>query len=81
MLQIAASWLEQEVKDITAAKEAYMAENCATPDLSGDQAALMVKPPKRTDKSSQVKSYREELKTFLFSTGNLQKVVPVARQD
>lgn len=43
MLQIAASWIEQEKKDIAAAKEAYMAENCPPPDLSGDQAALMVR--------------------------------------
>ncbi|XP_060893095.1 troponin I, fast skeletal muscle-like [Labrus mixtus] len=41
MLQIAASWIEQETKDITAAKEAYMAETCPTPDLSQDQAALI----------------------------------------
>ncbi|XP_053742766.1 troponin I, fast skeletal muscle-like [Synchiropus splendidus] len=41
MLQIAASWIEQEKKDIEAAKEAYMAENCPDPDLSGDQNALM----------------------------------------
>lgn len=43
MLQIAASWIEQEKKDIAVAKEAYMAENCPNPDLSGDQAALMVR--------------------------------------
>lgn len=42
MLQIAANWIEQEKKDIEEAKEAYMAENCPAPDLSGDQAALMV---------------------------------------
>lgn len=42
MLQIAAKWIEQEKKDIEAAKEAYIAENCPTPDLSGDQAALIV---------------------------------------
>ncbi|XP_008279953.1 troponin I, fast skeletal muscle-like isoform X3 [Stegastes partitus] len=41
MLQIAANWIEQEKKDIEAAKEAYMAENCPPPDLSGDQNALM----------------------------------------
>jgi len=41
MLQIAATWLEQEKKDTEAAKEAYMNENCPAPDLSGDQAALM----------------------------------------
>ncbi|XP_072242627.1 troponin I, fast skeletal muscle-like [Leuresthes tenuis] len=41
ILQIAQSWLEQEKKDITAAKEAYMAEHCPAPDMSGDQAALM----------------------------------------
>ncbi|XP_033490629.1 troponin I, fast skeletal muscle-like [Epinephelus fuscoguttatus] len=41
MLQIAANWIEQEKKDIAAAKEAYMAENCPAPDASGDQAALM----------------------------------------
>ncbi|XP_040895177.1 troponin I, fast skeletal muscle-like [Toxotes jaculatrix] len=41
MLQIAASWLEQEANEIAATKEAYMEEKCPTPDLSGDQAALM----------------------------------------
>uniref|UniRef100_A0A667Y4Q5 Troponin I type 2a (skeletal, fast), tandem duplicate 2 n=2 Tax=Myripristis murdjan TaxID=586833 RepID=A0A667Y4Q5_9TELE len=41
MLQIAASWLEQEAKEIEEAKEAHMAENCPAPDLSGDQAALV----------------------------------------
>uniref|UniRef100_A0A8D3CPA2 Troponin I2, fast skeletal type n=1 Tax=Scophthalmus maximus TaxID=52904 RepID=A0A8D3CPA2_SCOMX len=41
MLQIAASWLEQEAIEVAAAKEAYMAENCAAPDLSADQAALV----------------------------------------
>lgn len=40
MLQIAANWIQQEKKDIIAAKEAYMAENCPPPNLSGDQAAL-----------------------------------------
>ncbi|XP_062246078.1 troponin I, fast skeletal muscle-like [Platichthys flesus] len=41
MLQIAARWLEQETTDLAAAKEAYMAENCPAPNLSGDQAALL----------------------------------------
>ncbi|KAL7403376.1 hypothetical protein ABVT39_028251 [Epinephelus coioides] len=41
ILQIAANWLEQEAADIAAAKEAYMAEKCPAPDMSGDQAALM----------------------------------------
>ncbi|XP_054632379.1 troponin I, fast skeletal muscle-like [Dunckerocampus dactyliophorus] len=41
ILQIALNWLEQEKKDVAEQKEAYMAENCPTPDLSGDQAALM----------------------------------------
>ncbi|XP_069019602.1 troponin I, fast skeletal muscle-like [Embiotoca jacksoni] len=41
MLQIAAGWLVQEKKDITAAKQAYMAETCSSPSLSGDQATLM----------------------------------------
>ncbi|KAM4602087.1 troponin I, fast skeletal muscle-like [Polymixia lowei] len=41
MLQIAATWLENEKKEIEEAKEAYMTENCPSPDLSGDQAALM----------------------------------------
>ncbi|XP_047451628.1 troponin I, fast skeletal muscle-like [Mugil cephalus] len=41
ILQIALNWLEQEKKDGEAAKEAYMAENCPAPDMSGDQAALM----------------------------------------
>ncbi|XP_071400777.1 troponin I, fast skeletal muscle-like [Centroberyx affinis] len=41
MLQIAATWLENEKKELEEAKEAYMAENCPAPDLDGDQAALM----------------------------------------
>ncbi|XP_056137471.1 troponin I, fast skeletal muscle-like [Lampris incognitus] len=41
ILQIAAGWLEQEKKDLDAAKEAYMSEHCSSPDTSGDQAALM----------------------------------------
>jgi len=41
ILQIAASWLEQEKKDNVVAKEAYMAEHCPAPNPSGDQAALM----------------------------------------
>ncbi|XP_054631876.1 troponin I, fast skeletal muscle-like [Dunckerocampus dactyliophorus] len=41
MLQIAASWLEQEAAEIAATKEAHMAENCPAPDLGGDQASLM----------------------------------------
>ncbi|XP_070827714.1 troponin I, fast skeletal muscle-like [Chaetodon trifascialis] len=40
MLQIAANWLEQEAAEIAAAKEAYMAEKCPSPDLSADQATL-----------------------------------------
>ncbi|XP_014855513.1 PREDICTED: troponin I, fast skeletal muscle-like [Poecilia mexicana] len=36
MLQIATKWLEEEKKSIAAAKEAYLAENCPPPDLSGD---------------------------------------------
>ncbi|XP_040895180.1 troponin I, fast skeletal muscle-like [Toxotes jaculatrix] len=41
MLQIAASWIEQEKKDNAAAKQAYMAEHCSGPDLGGDHATLM----------------------------------------
>ncbi|XP_068578674.1 troponin I, fast skeletal muscle-like [Cebidichthys violaceus] len=41
MLQIAATWMQQEKKDIAAAKLTYMADNCPAPNLSGDQAALM----------------------------------------
>ncbi|XP_029378696.1 troponin I, fast skeletal muscle-like isoform X2 [Echeneis naucrates] len=41
MLQIAAGMIEQEKKELKAVKEAYMAENCPAPSLSGDQAALM----------------------------------------
>ncbi|KAJ0029296.1 hypothetical protein NQD34_004293 [Periophthalmus magnuspinnatus] len=41
MLQIAASWIEQEKKDIVVAKEAYMSEKCPPPNLGGDQSALM----------------------------------------
>ncbi|XP_077423423.1 troponin I, fast skeletal muscle-like isoform X2 [Vanacampus margaritifer] len=41
MLQIAANWIEQEKKDLEVAKEAYIAENCPKPDLSGDMASLV----------------------------------------
>ncbi|XP_037539169.1 troponin I, fast skeletal muscle [Nematolebias whitei] len=41
VLQVATKYLEQEKTDIAAAKEAYLAENCPEPELSGDQAALM----------------------------------------
>uniref|UniRef100_A0A669E732 Troponin I2, fast skeletal type n=1 Tax=Oreochromis niloticus TaxID=8128 RepID=A0A669E732_ORENI len=41
ILQIAMNWIEQEKKETDVAKEAYMAEHCPPPDLSGDQAALM----------------------------------------
>ncbi|KAK5621932.1 Troponin I, fast skeletal muscle [Crenichthys baileyi] len=40
MLQIATKMLEDEKKEVAAAKEAYIAENCPPPDLSGDMAAL-----------------------------------------
>lgn len=42
MLQIAANWLEQEANESAAAKEAYMAEKCPPPDMSGDMATLTV---------------------------------------
>jgi len=45
ILQVAAEWLEQEAKEAVEAKEAYMSENCPAPDLSGDQAALVVGTP------------------------------------
>uniref|UniRef100_A0A7N8WVH6 Troponin I2, fast skeletal type n=1 Tax=Mastacembelus armatus TaxID=205130 RepID=A0A7N8WVH6_9TELE len=41
ILQIAAGWIQQEKKDVAAAKEAYLAEQCAGPNLGGDQATLM----------------------------------------
>jgi len=41
ILSIAASWIEQEKKDLVVAKENYMAEHCPNPDKHGDQAALM----------------------------------------
>uniref|UniRef100_A0A3Q3K2K9 Troponin I2, fast skeletal type n=1 Tax=Monopterus albus TaxID=43700 RepID=A0A3Q3K2K9_MONAL len=41
MLQVAAHWLHEEAKELTATKEAYVAERCPSLDLSGDQAALM----------------------------------------
>lgn len=42
ILQIAQNWLEQETKETEEAKAAYMVDHCPAPDLSGDQAALMV---------------------------------------
>ncbi|KAG7214442.1 hypothetical protein INR49_006399 [Caranx melampygus] len=42
MLQIAAGWIENEKKELVVAKQAYMAETCPSPSLSGDQAALMI---------------------------------------
>ena len=47
ILSIGAGWLEQEKKDLVAAKAAYMSENCPTPSMSGDQAALMVRDNER----------------------------------
>lgn len=41
MLQIAAGMIEKEKKDLVVAKEAYMAEKCPPPNLSGDQNTLM----------------------------------------
>ncbi|MEQ2292421.1 hypothetical protein AMECASPLE_023006 [Ameca splendens] len=41
VLSVAATWLEKEKKETAEAKEAYMAEKCPAPNLSGDQAALM----------------------------------------
>ncbi|KAK5866794.1 hypothetical protein PBY51_011341 [Eleginops maclovinus] len=41
ILSIAAQWIEEETAEIVATKAAYLAENAAKPDLSGDQAALM----------------------------------------
>ncbi|KAJ3596601.1 hypothetical protein NHX12_003006 [Muraenolepis orangiensis] len=41
ILQIAADWLEQEVKEAKEAKAAYMSENCPALDLGGDLAALV----------------------------------------
>ncbi|KAK5901595.1 hypothetical protein CesoFtcFv8_006946 [Champsocephalus esox] len=40
ILQIAAGWIEEENKELVAAKEAYMSENAPIPDLGGDMAAL-----------------------------------------
>ncbi|KAF3855386.1 hypothetical protein F7725_023441 [Dissostichus mawsoni] len=40
ILQIAAVWIEEETKELIAAKEAYMSENAPHPDLGGDMAAL-----------------------------------------
>lgn len=61
MLQIAANWIEQEKKDIEEAKEAYMAENCPTPDLSGDQAALMVRTKQPWGKDQKTKNQKTEV--------------------
>ncbi|KAF3855342.1 hypothetical protein F7725_023397 [Dissostichus mawsoni] len=43
ILQIAAVWIEEETKELIAAKEAYMSENAPHPDLGGDMAALQVR--------------------------------------
>lgn len=43
ILQIAQKWLDQEKAEDVAAKEAYMAENCPPPPMSGDQNTLMVR--------------------------------------
>jgi len=40
ILQIAANWLEDEKKELIAAKAAYMAENAPAPSMGGDLAAL-----------------------------------------
>lgn len=63
MLQIAANWIAQEEKNIAAAKEAYMAEQCPAPSLSGDQATLMV----RNALVSQQQRFRPPARSPLIS--------------
>ena len=36
ILQIAQTWIQQEQKEIAAAKEVYLAEHCPAPELRGD---------------------------------------------
>lgn len=81
MLQIAANWIEQETAEIAAAKEAHLAETCPAPDLSGDQAALMVKTPQIKLRSESDGHEEPELMFLFTSTGHLQEAVPVPRQD
>lgn len=86
VLQVAANWLEQEKKDLVTAKENYMSENCAAPDMSGDQAALQVR---ETSQSSQQPKPLERSTNgffcwfffFLKNQGNLQKAARSHWQD
>nr|XP_057932374.1 troponin I, fast skeletal muscle-like [Doryrhamphus excisus]XP_057932375.1 troponin I, fast skeletal muscle-like [Doryrhamphus excisus] len=41
ILHIAFAWIEQEKKDLVVTKQAYLAEHCVKPSMSGDQATLM----------------------------------------
>lgn len=52
ILQIAQTWLEEEAKENEAIKAAYMAEHCPSPNLGGDQAALMVRRHHGFDKTT-----------------------------
>ncbi|XP_029288995.1 troponin I, fast skeletal muscle-like [Cottoperca gobio] len=63
MLQIAAKWIIQEKKDIEAAKQAYMSENCPPPNVSGDQATLMETCKKLHAKMDKVDEERYDLDT------------------
>lgn len=60
ILQIALNWIEQEKKETEAAKAAYMAEHCPSPDLSGDQSALMVRAAARSQRETQSHGREED---------------------
>lgn len=60
ILQIALNWIEQEKKETEAAKAAYMAEHCPSPDLSGDQSALMVRAAARSQPETRRHGHEED---------------------
>lgn len=80
MLQIAANWLEQEATDMAAAKEAYMEENCPTPDMSVDMAALAVTGLNHRSRIQNLVNVQSN-EIFFALTGLLQKTVPGPGQD
>lgn len=77
ILQIALNWIEQEKKENEVAKAAYMAEHCPSPDLGGDQSALMVRTAARPQPGTH-RYGREEDKHPIIRIRIIELIVPAA---
>lgn len=68
ILQIALNWIEQEKKETEVAKAAYMAEQCPSPDLGGDQSALMVRAAARSQPGTHRHGCEEDKHPIIIHT-------------